>query len=54
MSSIVRWELTPTPKGTHVKVTHSGLASEPQAAKDYSGGWPGVLEELKEFVEPRA
>jgi uncharacterized protein YndB with AHSA1/START domain len=49
--SIVRWELTPTKSGTHVKVTHSGLASEPAACKDYAGGWPGVLEELKTFAE---
>jgi uncharacterized protein YndB with AHSA1/START domain len=45
--SIVRWDLTPTKSGTHVKVTHSGLASEPAACKDYAGGWPGVLEEIK-------
>ncbi len=49
--SIVRWELTPTKAGTHVKVTHSGLASEPQACKDYASGWPGVLEVLKKFAE---
>ena len=49
--SIVRWELTPTKSGTHVKVTHSGLASEPQARKDYAGGWPGVLEDLKKWAE---
>jgi uncharacterized protein YndB with AHSA1/START domain len=49
--SIVRWELTPTGSGTRVKVTHSGLRSEPMAAKDYAGGWPGVLQELKTFAE---
>lgn len=49
--SIVRWELTPTKSGTHVKVTHSGLASEPQARKNYAGGWPGVLEDLKKAIE---
>jgi uncharacterized protein YndB with AHSA1/START domain len=49
--SIVRWDLTPTKSGTHVKLTHSGLASEPEACKDYAGGWPGVLEELKAFAE---
>jgi hypothetical protein len=38
-------------KGTRVKVTHSGLAEEPEARKDYSGGWPGVVEFLKIFVE---
>ncbi len=49
--TIVRWELTPVVSGTHVKLTHSGLASEPEAREDYAGGWPGVLEELKNFVE---
>jgi uncharacterized protein YndB with AHSA1/START domain len=49
--TVVRWELTPAGKGTRVKVTHSGLASEPVARKDYSGGWPGVLEQLKKHVE---
>lgn len=49
--SIVRWDLTPTKLGTHVKVTHSGLASEPAACKDYAGGWPGVLEEIRVYAE---
>jgi uncharacterized protein YndB with AHSA1/START domain len=49
--SVVRWELTPTKSGTHVKVTHSGLASEPAARNDYAGGWPGVLEEIKKYAE---
>lgn len=49
--TLVRWELTPKRGGTHVKVTHSGLASLPVARKDYAGGWPGVVEQLKKFVE---
>jgi uncharacterized protein YndB with AHSA1/START domain len=49
--TIVRWELAPSDKGTRVKVTHSGLANLPVARKDYSGGWPGVVEMLKKFVE---
>jgi len=49
--TIVRWELTPTKTGTHVKVKHSGLAQEETARKDYSSGWPGVVEMLKKFVE---
>ena len=48
---MVRWELTPAAAGTRVKVTHSGLAQENVARKDYSGGWPGVLEMLKNFAE---
>lgn len=49
--TLVQWELTPVAGGTRVKVTHSGLAELPIARKDYSGGWPGVLEMLKKFVE---
>jgi uncharacterized protein YndB with AHSA1/START domain len=49
--TVVRWELTPKSAGTHVKVTHSGLADLPIARKDYSGGWSGVVEMLKKFVE---
>ena len=49
--STVRWELTPTKSGTHVKVVHSGLATEPEARADYAGGWPGVLEQIKKFAE---
>ena len=47
----VWWELTPSASGTIVKVTHSGLAKEPVAHKDYSGGWIGVLEFLQAFCE---
>lgn len=49
--TVVRWELTPAQGGTHVKVTHSGLAGLPIARADYSGGWTGVLEMLKKFAE---
>jgi uncharacterized protein YndB with AHSA1/START domain len=49
--TVVRWELTATSGGTNVKVTHSGPAQESIARKDYSGGWPGVLDLLKKFVE---
>jgi uncharacterized protein YndB with AHSA1/START domain len=49
--TVVRWELTPTKTGTRVKVKHSGLAQEPAARKDYAGGWPGVVDMLKKFVE---
>ena len=49
--SVVRWELTPIKSGTHVKLTHSGLAHEPESCKDYAGGWPGVLAQLKTDIE---
>lgn len=47
--TVVRWELAPEAGGTRVKVTHSGLTDLPIARKDYTGGWPGVLESLKKF-----
>jgi len=49
--TVVRWELTPSAAGTRVKVTHSGLSQLPIARKDYSGGWPGVMAQLKQFLE---
>ena len=49
--TVVRWELFPSAKGTLVKMTHSGLAELPKARRDYSGGWPGLVESLKNFVE---
>jgi uncharacterized protein YndB with AHSA1/START domain len=51
LETVVRWELTSAGKSTHVKVTHSGLAREAAARKDYSGGWPGVLHSLKQHAE---
>jgi uncharacterized protein YndB with AHSA1/START domain len=50
-TTVVRWELTQRSAGTHVRVTHSGLGGLPTARKDYTGGWPGVVEMLKKFVE---
>jgi len=49
--TLVRWELTPKAFGTKVRVAHSGLTDLPIARKDYTGGWPGVVESLKKFVE---
>jgi uncharacterized protein YndB with AHSA1/START domain len=50
-TTLVRWELSAQGSGTLVKVTHSGLAQEEMARKDYQGGWPGVMEQLKAFAE---
>jgi uncharacterized protein YndB with AHSA1/START domain len=47
----VRWELTPTGTGTHVRITHSGLTHEPISRKDYKGGWVGVLRLLQQFLQ---
>jgi len=49
--TVVRWELIPKSGGTYLKVTHSGLTQEAAARKDYSGGWPGVVAQIKAFVE---
>ena len=46
-ATIVRWELSPTPAGTRVRVTHSGLRDEPISRKDYGQGWNGVLQLLQ-------
>ncbi len=51
IQTVVRWELTPVEGGTHVKMTHSGLATEEAAREDYRGGWPGVVQNLKTYVE---
>jgi uncharacterized protein YndB with AHSA1/START domain len=48
--TVVRWELTTTKDGTRVRVTHSGLSRQGTAQKDYSGGWPGVLKLLRDFL----
>ena len=50
-TTVVRWELSPKDGGTQVKVTHNGLAQEDVARKDYAGGWPGVVEQLKAYIE---
>ena len=51
MKTVVRWELSATKAGSRVKVTHSGLAVQPIARKDYVGGWPGLLELLRKYCE---
>jgi uncharacterized protein YndB with AHSA1/START domain len=49
--TVVRWELTPTKLGTHLKVVHSGLLPLPGACQGYSQGWPGLLQSLKNVLE---
>jgi uncharacterized protein YndB with AHSA1/START domain len=50
-TTVVRWELAASKGGTLLRVTHSGLANLEASRKDYSGGWPGVVEAIKKFVE---
>jgi uncharacterized protein YndB with AHSA1/START domain len=52
--TVVRWQLDPESSGTRLKVTHNGLAQEPASRKDYSSGWTGVMQQLKQFVERTA
>lgn len=49
--TIVRWELIPSKTGTRLTVTHSGLAPLSGAAEGYSQGWPGLVEQIRKFVE---
>jgi uncharacterized protein YndB with AHSA1/START domain len=49
--TVVRWELAASKGGTLLRVTHSGLAELLISRRDYAGGWPGVLEQLKNFIE---
>jgi uncharacterized protein YndB with AHSA1/START domain len=51
--SLVRWELTPEPSGTLVRMTHSGLKDLPDG-RGYAGGWPHVIDGLVHFFEPRS
>ena len=49
--TVVRWELTPEGKGTRLKVTTADSPQLPVSRKSYAGGWPGVVGNLKNFVE---
>ena len=51
LPTVVRWELTRVAGGTRVRVTHSGLAKEEVARRDYGKGWGGLVEQLRRFVE---
>ena len=43
--TVVRVELTPLERGTHVRLRHGGFYDE-AAATRHSGSWPGILEHL--------
>ncbi len=49
--TVVRWDLASSKTGTLLKVTHSNLARLPGVAQGYSQGWPGLVEQIKNFVE---
>jgi len=46
MRTVVRYDLVPTERGTHLKVTHSGFETGRQDLADYRGGWWRVLAKL--------
>lgn len=50
VQTTVQWELTATPKGTRITITHSGLGAHPELAQSYSG-WPRLLAWLQVFLE---
>jgi uncharacterized protein YndB with AHSA1/START domain len=50
VKTTVRWELTPTDRGTLVRIRHSGLAAHPEIAQSYRG-WPRMLGWLQTFLE---
>ncbi|MFN7923264.1 MAG: SRPBCC domain-containing protein [Bryobacteraceae bacterium] len=54
LKTVVRWEISASGRGTLVRVTHSGLASEPAALRDYGGGWRDQLRMLVSFVEDKS
>ena len=49
--TVVRWELAPTKSGTRLKVTHSNLAPLAGLAQGYSQGWPGLVQQIKNYIE---
>lgn len=51
LRTVVRWDLTAAGTGTHVKMTHSGLAKEAAAREDYRKGWPALVAALKRLAE---
>lgn len=46
----VRWELSPSKHGTHVRLCHRGFAAHPEIAMAYRG-WPRMLEWLRAFLD---
>ena len=51
MESVVTWTLTPTDAGTHVRMEHSGFASDQDAAyKGASYGWQKFIGNLERVV----
>jgi uncharacterized protein YndB with AHSA1/START domain len=50
VQTTVRWELESTPKGTRVRILHSGLSARPELAQSYRG-WPMILGWIRVYLE---
>jgi uncharacterized protein YndB with AHSA1/START domain len=51
MESVVTWTLTPTERGTHVRMEHSGFPSEESASyKGAKYGWQSFIGKLEQVV----
>jgi len=51
LQTVVRWELTPKPGGTRVRLYHSGFAQAPEQAQTHYQGWLHVTAWMQAFVE---
>jgi uncharacterized protein YndB with AHSA1/START domain len=47
----VRYDLERTEKGTRVRLTHKGFAGNREAFESYRGGWPAVIDQLRDYLE---
>lgn len=49
----VLYELSPTPKGTRVTLTHEGFEGREEWLDRFTWGWESFLKQLKAYVEGR-
>jgi len=49
--TLVTWELTETPSGCRITLTHSGFTSAHKAPEKQKGGWQQILQLLKRELE---
>lgn len=51
LESVVTWTLTPTPKGTHLRMEQTGFrADQEQAYQGARHGWPNLLAGLEQTL----
>jgi len=52
LESVVTWTLTPTPKGTHLRMEQTGFrADQEQAYQGAKYGWPKFLDKLDQILQ---